>query len=217
MAVHPLELIRGRHVYLREMDESDAPYVVEWRNRPDTREWLIQWEPLTVGTHLRWFRGRSAAGDLLIVFETLDGERVASTSLQDFDQPGTSAEWGRLCAARIGGNPHAILEGCYLLHRMCFEALQMFRVRGSVASENQRAYRLYQFLGYQKEGLRRKHWVRSNGYFDVIEIGIFAEEFAAARSALEAKLYGVEPPPEVSAAEAARLRDRLALERRGRH
>jgi hypothetical protein len=58
MAVHPLELIRGRHVYLREMDESDAPHVVEWRNRPDTRQWLIQWEALTVGPS-SLVRGRS--------------------------------------------------------------------------------------------------------------------------------------------------------------
>jgi RimJ/RimL family protein N-acetyltransferase len=198
------------------MEESDAPLVVEWRNRPDTREWLIQWEALTVETHLRWFRGRSEAGDLLVVFDTLDGEPVASTSLQDFDRPGTSAEWGRLCAARIGGNPHAILEGCYLLHRMCFEALGMFRVRGSVASDNQRAYRLYQFLGYQTEGLRRKHWVKPGGYSDVIEIGIFPEEFAAQRPALEEKLYGVEPPPEFDAAHLATLRERLELEQRGR-
>jgi RimJ/RimL family protein N-acetyltransferase len=198
------------------MQESDAPYVVEWRNRPDTRQWLIQWSPLTDETHLRWFRSRKEAGDLLVVFDTLEGEPVGSTSLQDFDWPGTSAEWGRLCAARIGGNPHAILEGCYLLHRMCFEALEMFRVRGSVAAENQRAYRIYEFLGYQREGLRRKHWVHPGGYFDVIDIGIFADEFAAQRPAVEAKLYEGVSVPEIQGGQAAALRERLQLDRRGR-
>ena len=34
------ELVRGKHVFLREMEERDAPYIVEWRNHPDTAQWL---------------------------------------------------------------------------------------------------------------------------------------------------------------------------------
>jgi RimJ/RimL family protein N-acetyltransferase len=208
---HNLELMKGRHVRLREMVESDAPYVVEWRNRPEMRDWLIQWEELTVEAHLRWFEGRIREGDLLLVFESLDGKPIGSSSLQDFDRPGTSAEWGRLCSAKIGGHPHEILEGCYLLHRLSFEVMHMFRLHGAVATENDRAWRLYQFLGWREEGIRRKHWAKSDGsYFDARVIGIFPDEFALARPHVEAKLYGAEPVPSVSEEHAARARQHLA-------
>ena len=211
------ELVSGRRVRLREMRESDAPHVVEWRNRPEIREWLIQWKPLTVDSHLRWHAKRVEAGDLFLVFETLDGQPVGSSSLQDFDAMGKSAEWGRLCSARMGGHPLGILEGCYLLHRLCFGALQMFRLHGAVAAENERAWRLYQFLGWRDEGLRRKHWPKPDGtHFDVRVIGLFADEFEAARAPVEAKLYGDEAPvPVITPEDAARIRDHFRLDRRG--
>jgi len=40
------ELISGRHVRLREMRESDAPHVVEWRNRPEIRPVSGWWRML---------------------------------------------------------------------------------------------------------------------------------------------------------------------------
>ena len=209
------ELIRGKHVFLREMEDRDAPYIVEWRNHPDTRQWLTSWTEVTEESHLRWSQGRRAAGDLLLMYESLDGEPMAMTSLQDFDKPGTSAEWGRLCARTIGSNGHATLEGCYLLHRMIFGALEMFRLIGTVATTNQRPYRLYKFFGYQDEGLRRKHWVHAEGYFDVIEIGIFEAEFEAARPAIEAKLYPDGDIPELTAEQIAHIRSRISLEGRG--
>jgi UDP-4-amino-4,6-dideoxy-N-acetyl-beta-L-altrosamine N-acetyltransferase len=214
MSKDPRELVRGKHVYLREMEESDAPHIVEWRNRPDTKQWLVQWEPLTVKSHIKWMKQRREAGDLLLMFDSLEGEPVAMTSLQDFDPPGTSAEWGRLCARSIGGNRHATLEGCYLLHRMCFDALHMFRLIGTVAAANERPYRLYQFLGYQDEGLRRKHVVYQDGYFDIIEIGLFEEEWEAARPQVEAKLYPDGDVPVISEELAEDIRRRIPLGQR---
>lgn len=212
MASDRRELIRGRHVSLRLMEESDAPHIVAWRNRPDTTRWLTQWEPLTIESHLAWMESRRQAGDLLLMYDALDGAPVAMTSLQDFDRPKTSAEWGRLVAASIGRNGHAILEGCYLLHRMLFGALGMFRLIGAVPTTNERPYRLYRFLGYRKEGVRRKHWVHSDGtYFDVIEIGVFEEEFEAARSEVEAKLYPDGSLPELGPDRVALIRERVPL------
>ncbi|MCH8345071.1 MAG: GNAT family N-acetyltransferase [Planctomycetes bacterium] len=201
-----VELLRGAHVLLREMDEDDAQLVVAWRNGPESRKWLIQWDLLTVDVHLEWFRKAKRRGELLIMFDALDGEPVGATSIYDFDRPKTSAQWGRLCAAQVGRHPHGILEGCYLVQRLCFEALGMFRLHGEVASENQRAYRLYEFLGYVKEGLRRKHWVHPGGYYDVLQIGIFPEEFEAHREKVEAKLYPDTAVPEITVVDVERIK-----------
>ena len=75
-----VELLRGAHVLLREMDEDDAQLVVAWRNGPESRKWLIQWDLLTVDVHLEWFRKAKRRGELLIMFDALDGEPVGATS-----------------------------------------------------------------------------------------------------------------------------------------
>lgn len=204
-----IELLRGTRVSLRRMDEADAADVVEWRNREDTRKWLIQWKPLTRAEHLEWFKRASQRGDLLFMFDGLDGRPIGTCSVYDFDHPGTSAEWGRICAAKIGGNPGGILEGCYLTHRLCFEVLHLVRLHLSVAADNERALRLYEFLGYAREGLRRRHWAFPGGRCDVVPMGLFPDEFEQSRPAVEGKLYPDAAVPEISDEKAARIRKAL--------
>jgi RimJ/RimL family protein N-acetyltransferase len=149
-------------------------------------------------------------GDLLVNFETLEGEPVGCSSIHSFDHEGTSAECGRICAARVGGNPTGMYEGLYLLHRLCFEALGMVRTWSRVATENERSWHLFQSLGYVEEGVLRKHWIHPKGYDDVHIAGLFPDEFREAGKPLEAKLYGSGPAPEISVEVAARIREQFA-------
>ncbi len=204
------ELLRGQFVLVRLTGERDAEQIVAWRNAPEAARWLYQWKPLTVQSHLAWFRKARERDDLLVNFETLEGEAVGCSSIHSFDHEATSAECGRICAARVGENPTGMYEGLYLLHRLCFEALSMVRIWSRVATENERSWHLFQSLGYVEEGVLRKHWVHPNGYDDVRVAGLFPDEFLAARPALEAKLYGSGPAPEISAELAVRIREQFA-------
>lgn len=199
-----IELVRGRYALLRVTEAGDAESIIKWRNQPDTSHWLNQVEPLTVEAHLRWYRAARERGDFLLFFEGIDGEPFACCSVFDFNYPGTTAEWGRLFSA--GGAGKRMLEACYLLHRLCFDALNFFRLYGRVWSDNERAWGLYQFLGWAKEGVLRKHEWTPGGYHDVNVIACFPEEFGAQRGAIESRLYGKESPPQISDAEARRLR-----------
>jgi RimJ/RimL family protein N-acetyltransferase len=199
-----IELVRGRYALLRATEAGDAESIVQWRNQPETARWLNQLEPLTVDAHLRWYDAARRRGDLLLFFEGLDGEPVAACSVFDFNHPGTTAEWGRLFSS--GGGGKRTLEACYLLHRMCFDALGFFRLYGHVWTDNERAWRLYQFLGWVKEGVRRQHDWTPEGYHDVYEVACFHDEFDAQRRVLETRLYGESPPPQITDAEARRLR-----------
>ena len=50
--------IDGERIYLRQMREEDAPYVVKWRNDPEIRKWMFNQEELTIEKHLEWFKHR---------------------------------------------------------------------------------------------------------------------------------------------------------------
>ncbi|MDD4857474.1 MAG: GNAT family N-acetyltransferase [Candidatus Krumholzibacteria bacterium] len=206
-----VELMRGRHALIRLTEESDAEMIVKWRNQPDSARWLNQWKPLTIKEHLRWFHEARERGDLLLFFEALDGTPSGCASIFDFDHSGTSAEFGRFFSARPGGGSKRTLEACYLLYRMCFDALGFFRLYAQVWTDNDRAWRLYQFMGWVQEGIRRKHFLAPDGYHDVRVIGIFPDEFAAQRKAIEEKLYGCEPAPGITDSEAQRLREIVSM------
>src|SRR5262249_22541354 len=61
---------------------------------------------------------------------------VGTGSIYELDRVRTSAQWGRLCAARIAGSAQSILEACYLVHRICFEVLGMQGLHDSLISGN---------------------------------------------------------------------------------
>ena len=48
-------LLIGKKVYLREMSEEDAPYIVSWRNDPEIKKWMFNQEILTLENHYKWF------------------------------------------------------------------------------------------------------------------------------------------------------------------
>jgi UDP-4-amino-4,6-dideoxy-N-acetyl-beta-L-altrosamine N-acetyltransferase len=189
-------LIAGRHVLLREMTVADAPIIVDWRNRPDVAQWLIQWEPLTVETHLRWFDRVRAAGDVLLTFTLHDGTPIGAGSLYDFDRARGCAEWGRLCTTMQVEFGPAIIEGCYLIHRLGFEVLLLERAYCGCSSGNAAALRLNRFIGYVDEGLRRRHLLSPDGYRDLIELGMLADDFQRRRPVLERMFYRNQVPPE---------------------
>jgi RimJ/RimL family protein N-acetyltransferase len=206
-----MELLRGAWVRVREMEEGDAESVVAWRLRPDTWRWFYQWDPLTIETQRRWF-GSARATDVLVVFETPEGEPVGAASVYGFRDArrGRTGQFGRFLSARNPAQPVPLLEGVYLSHRLAFEILELRRMIAEMTVGNDRAHRMLRFMGYADEGLLRQHYVHPDGYVDdVVPLGLFPAEFAARRPEIEKVLYRGAAAPEIAAEQARALRQRL--------
>jgi RimJ/RimL family protein N-acetyltransferase len=205
-----VELLPGTYVVVREMEEEDSEAVVAWRHRPDTWRWFYHWEPLTPESQRRWFRSARST-DVLMMFDTLDGEPVGTGSIYGFHNPrtGRTGQFGRFVAARHPAQPVPLLEAVYLSHRLAFEVLGLRRMIAEMTLGNDRAHRMLRFMGYADEGLLRRHGVHPDGHVDdLVPMGLFPEEFAAQRPAIEKVLYRGGPAPEIAAEQAARLRER---------
>jgi hypothetical protein len=99
-----------------------------------------------------------------------------------------------------------MLEACYLFHRMSFDAPGMLCLYGRVWVNNDRAWRLHQFLGCVEEGVRRQHECTPDGYVDVYSLSCFSHKFDGQRQAIEIRLCGSKPPPGMTEPEGKRLR-----------
>jgi diamine N-acetyltransferase len=194
--------IRGKFASVRMMDESDAPNVVVWRNRPDAARYLIQWKPLTVESHLDWFR-RTGDWEFNVMFEGPSGAPIGCGGFWGFDLKVTTAEWGRLVTAGDAGNPSGLMEAGYLAHRIMFELLGFIRIYCGAADTNTTSQKYAEFLGYQKEGFRRAHVNTPFGRYNIVEYGMLAEEFQQRSAFLNRFFYRDKGIPEFT--EEARL------------
>jgi RimJ/RimL family protein N-acetyltransferase len=183
-----MTLIEGRYAFVREMEEEDASIVVEWRNSTDVARWLVQWKPLSVEEHLAWFKA-ARLRDVLMMFCTRNGQAIGTASFYGFDHKRTCAEWGRVCSVRETSKFLGVVECCYLAHRLAFEQLGLCRLHCACAADNMSSIRFNVRLGYVQEGYRRKHLLTADGYRDVVEWGMFPDEFLKAQVVLEKLLY----------------------------
>ena len=190
----PAYLCEGKFCSLREMTEDDAATVVSCRNQPEVTRWLLQWTPLTIEQHLRWFQIRRQT-DALFVFDLPNGTPIGMASVCDFDRLRTRAEFSRLCSIARARYAFAMLEGCYLVHRVAFELLGLKRLYCNAEVGNATSLRLGRWLGYTQEGLLRQHRCTPDGYQDVAEFGMLVDEFPEKRHAMEQFLYKNKPVP----------------------
>ncbi len=70
-------------------------------------------------------------------------------------------------------------EALGLMLRFAFHEINLHRVQLSVFSYNERAIRLYERLGFMREGVMREFLQRDGQRFDLLVYGLLAREWAA--------------------------------------
>jgi UDP-4-amino-4,6-dideoxy-N-acetyl-beta-L-altrosamine N-acetyltransferase len=186
--MQPLWLVRGRTVALRQMTPEDTDIIVQWRNQPEAKNWLVQWEPLKAACQLAFFH-KAHQSDALLIFATPTGDPVGTAAFYNFDKARTNCEWGRLCRTTEPCAPQTLLEGAYLAHRLAFEIMKVERTYCACSVNNSPAIRMNRTLGYVEEGLRRRHLLAPDGYRDVVEFGMLRDDFIRSQATLEKLLY----------------------------
>ena len=96
--------IDGERIYLRQMREEDAPYVVKWRTDPEIRKWMFNQEELTMESHMNWFRQRSQSNRVdFVICNKITNECIGTLNVINIENQraeagkmlGNKEYWGR--------------------------------------------------------------------------------------------------------------------------
>jgi UDP-4-amino-4,6-dideoxy-N-acetyl-beta-L-altrosamine N-acetyltransferase len=164
-------------VRIRPLEAGDAEMVVAWRGRPDVHREFFSDEPPTLESHRQWFesyRQRDDREEFLI----LDADRpVGTVGLSCIDRRHQRAELGVLIGEPSARGRGIAEAASRLILARAFDMLGLQRVYLHVFPENDSALRLYGRLGFQPEGLLRKHVIKDGVFRDVAVMGVLAGEF----------------------------------------
>lgn len=160
---------------LRALEEEDLPLLLKWRNSPSVTRFLDSYEPLSMYRHKRWFQelqGDSTRAYFGIVAK--DGELAGVTWLKQIDWRVRKAEVGiYLGRCRGQGLGKEALRNLVLY---AFGTLNLNKLWATVFSFNLASQRLFESLGFLKEGVLRQETYRDGRYHDVIRYGLLMEE-----------------------------------------
>ena len=170
----------GDNVYLRAIEQEDAPHFVEWLNDPEVRCYLARsFPPLNLGREREWIeqlykdQSRVVFG---IVLKTSD-KLIGSTGLEGIDWRSRRAGFGIAIGDKTQWSKGFGTEATKLIVRYGFDTLNLNRIFLHVFDHNPRAMRAYEKAGFVREGVLRQDRYIEGAYRDSIVMGILREEW----------------------------------------
>lgn len=169
-------ILDGKRVRLRAPSESDLPFLLRFANDQELRGWLRFWRPTTEAEELAWVRALETGDDIVWLIEG-DGELRGSIGLHQVDRVSAHAELGLgILGAASRGRGYGT-EACALALRHGFLDLGLHRVYLHVFDDNP-ATRLYERLGFRREGTMRQHGWKRGAWRDQHVYGLLREEWS---------------------------------------
>jgi len=180
-------MILGQRIRLRPVEKDDLPRFVKWFGDPEVRSYLDRYAPIGQAQEERWFDRNVTAGDFqawAIDAQPADMAvgpwvHIGSCGYHDIDWRNRVGEVGIVIGARDYWGQGYGTDAMQTLVAWGFYTLNLNRVYLRVYSDNPRAIRCYEKVGFQIEGRLRQHNFANGAYRDALIMGVLREDWAA--------------------------------------
>lgn len=164
---------------LRKLEPEDAPNVYLFRNDPEVARGLGGFSSgYSLQAIKEWIERRGKASDDLVcaIADPETNACLGHAGLYQIDHRVRACEFGILIGDSSRWGKGIGKEVTSAIVAYGFDELNMNRIELSVIASNTRAMRLYEGLGFVREGLKRQAQYRAGEYLDVILMSILRSE-----------------------------------------
>lgn len=189
-------LLEGRHVRLEPLERRHLPGLLAAARDPEIFQWFLT-PPLGDEAEMtKWLEDglRAQAAGAEVAWATVrrsDGRIVGSTRFLDIRRPNRGLEIGNTWLAREAQRTAVNTEAKLLQLTHAFADLGAVRVQLKTDERNARSRAAIARLGGAFEGILRRYQARYDGFMrNTAMYSLTAEDWPAAKAALEAKLAG---------------------------
>lgn len=177
--------LTGARVVLRPVTEEDAAVVAEILNDPEVLAFTgtpADEPPHSLDFLRSWYGSRGAQTDRLdlALVDRASGEMVGELVFNEWDEPNRSCNFRTLIGPR-GRNRGLGTEAIRLFLAHGFEQLGLNRISLGVYAFNPRAIRVYEKVGFVREGVEREALWHRGQWIDSLSMSVLAREWAAHR------------------------------------
>jgi RimJ/RimL family protein N-acetyltransferase len=174
---HPLE---GDLVRLRAVEESDVDWVNAHFWNPNVTRFLeVVWPEPRAGTEAFLASARASDTSLVLLIETLAGDRAGVCSLDGIQARARTASLG-IWIDEDRWSEGLGTDAVRTLCRFGFREMNLSRIQLHVYDFNARGIRAYGKVGFREEGRLRGDQFADGGHVDVVVMGLLADELREA-------------------------------------
>lgn len=184
-------MLVGEKVRIRAMEASDMEAVLRWMNDPEIVRSLGTRLPISRDEQEEWYqRTIKDKSKKKMIIETPDGQAVGQVSLMNIDWRNRSAEVGITIGEKDCWGQGLAADAMITVMRFAFYEWNLHRIWLEVVEYNERAIRLYERLGFVRDGLLREAAFAGNRYWDKVVMSILKPELEARYSASKTEQEG---------------------------
>lgn len=175
-------MIYGEGIRLRAPERSDLENFVAWLNDPEVRQGLSLYLPLSMGEEEKWYQGMlerpSAEHPLVIEIQLGDAWKpVGNCGFHAIDWRSRSSEVGIFIGEKSLWNQGFGTSAMRLLLKVGFDTLNLNRIFLRVHSDNPRAIRSYEKVGFVHEGIFRQGEYKDGRFIDIFFMSVLRSEW----------------------------------------
>lgn len=166
-------------IQVREIIEEDVPFINQWRNDPEVMQYLTnQFRFIGLQADRNWFayyqQHRNEAVRLAILDE---GSLVGTVQLTQIDRMNQQAEYSIMIGEKNHQSKGLGRQATRAILSHAFLDLNLHRIYLTVLPDNERAIRLYESIGFQREGIYRKSLFKNGQFIDVLGMSLLRDEY----------------------------------------
>lgn len=173
-------MLSGKHVGLRAIELADLPQLLEWRNKPELRQYFREYRELNAEQQRRWFDEKVNGDPTIKMFSVIDlssGRLLGACGLCYIDWVNRTADF----SIYIGADDLYIDEkfapdAAKILIRYGFEELGLHRLWSEIYAFDDPKIAFFDQLGFTLDGRHREtHW--ANGlWHDSLFYGLLSTD-----------------------------------------
>ena len=189
---------------LKSLTESERDLILPWRNAPEVRRHMYHTHEISLEEHRAWFQSMQAdPARRWYLWLDPAGEPGGVVCFTDLDPVQQTAFWGFYARPGAEAGTGKRMECEALDH--AFGELGLVKLNCEVLATNTPVTNLHEKCGFTREGTFRAQHFDGEQRIDVIRLGLLADEWAAHRDTVRARIEQLDalatqrahtPPPQ---------------------
>ncbi|GEL78481.1 UDP-4-amino-4,6-dideoxy-N-acetyl-beta-L-altrosamine N-acetyltransferase [Tenuibacillus multivorans] len=169
--------------YLEALSEPYLEKVLEWRNSEPIRSVMYSDHLITWDDHYAWYQ-RISTDDTSIVRLLFYNEKpVGLVNFSNIDRKNCRCFWGFYIGEANAPKKSGTVMGLLALDMM-FEDKNLNKICAEVIESNPKSLHYHKKLGFEEEGLFKKHILKNNQWMDITRLALFREQWKETRGNL---------------------------------
>lgn len=162
---------------IRKFERSDIPKKVEWINNPANNQFLHYDIPICVEKTEKWFDSHKGDNTRFDAVIEVDGVPVGTIGLLCIDEKNSKAEYYIALGDTNYKGKGVAKEASKLILNYGFENLGLNRIYLFTEAENVSAQKLFERVGFVREGIIRQDIFSHGKYADRVAYGFLREDW----------------------------------------